>query len=190
MRLIISLLLTAVGVGLLVVGINYYLTPKDELTNADVIVAISGGDTQARTLKAVELYKQGLAPKILFSGAALDPLSPSNAKVMRDYALEAGVPEEVILIEEAAQNTAENAENSQGVLGSQDFKKIILVTSPYHQRRAYLEFRDKLSDEIVLLNQSSSDDSWPTAWFLTPRGWWLGLSESAKTVMTAVKNLN
>jgi uncharacterized SAM-binding protein YcdF (DUF218 family) len=190
MRLIFAIVMTLIGVFLLVTGINYYLTPKDELSKSDVVVAISGGDTQARTLKAVELYKEGFAPKILFSGAALDPLSPSNAKVMRDFALEAGVPMDDILLEETAQNTEENATNIQSVLDAEKYKQIILVTSPYHQRRAYLEFQDKLNNEVKILNQSSSDKGWPERWYLTPRGWWLGLGESVKTVLTAAKNLN
>jgi len=190
MKTIIFVIFTLLGLVLLINGINYYLTPKDELKQADVIVAISGGDTKARTLKAVELYKQGLAPKVLFSGAALDPLSPSNAKVMKDVALEAGVPDADIMIEESAKNTAQNASKSQGILDSTKYDMIILVTSPYHQRRAYLEFKDKLNDEVVVLNVSSSDESWSSRWYLTPRGWWLGLSESVKTALTAAKNLN
>lgn len=190
MRLIIWLAGCLAFLFLLVVGINFYLSPQSELQKADVIVAISGGDTQARTQEAIKLYREGYAPKLLFSGAALDPLSPSNAKAMQDLALGAGVPESDILLEEGAVNTEENAKKSQGILDSNKYKKIILVTSPYHQRRAYLEFRDKLNDEVILLNHSSPDQDWPSYWYVTPRGWWLGLGETIKTVVTAAKNLN
>ena len=59
-------------------GIGYYLSPQDSLTKADVIVAISGGDTDARTAEAVRLYKEGWGANIIFSGAAQDPTGPSK----------------------------------------------------------------------------------------------------------------
>ena len=190
LKLILIPVLVVAMLCLLVVGIDFYLSPRDELKNADVIVAISGGDTEARTRQAVELYKQGYAPKVLFSGAALDPLSPSNAEVMQKIALESGVPEKDILIDETAKNTAQNARQSQAILQTDKYKTIILVTSPYHQRRAFLEFSDKLGADVEIINYSSSDKRWTKRWYLTPTGWWLGLSESVKTAITAAKNLN
>ncbi|HMR73214.1 MAG TPA: YdcF family protein, partial [Candidatus Saccharibacteria bacterium] len=46
---------------------------------ADAIVAVSGGDTMARVDQAIELYKNGWATMLIFSGAALDKTGPSNA---------------------------------------------------------------------------------------------------------------
>jgi len=189
MKTILMILVVIAGVVGLILGIEYYLTPKDELSKADVIIAISGGDTRARAQTAIELYDQGYAPKILFSGAALDPSSPSNAQTMKKQAVEAGVAEKAILLEESSQNTAQNAERSESVLDSSNYTSVILVTSPYHQRRAYLEFADKLGADVEIINFSSPDQHWPDRWYATPRGWWLGLSESVKTAITAAKNL-
>ena len=189
MKLAVGAVGIIVGFVLLVMGINFYLTPSDELQQADVIVAVSGGDTEARARTAVELYKDGLASKILFSGAALDPSSPSNAQVMKEVALEEGVHDVDILIDEHSSNTEENAKHSRGILDSDEYKTIILVTSPYHQRRAYLEFAHQLDDDVVIINHSSEDKSWPSTWWVTPWGWWLGLSETAKTAATAARNI-
>ena len=65
-------------------------TASGDCEKADVIVAISGGDTSVRTAKTVELYKDGFADNLIFSGAAADPSSPSNANVMAVEAGEAG----------------------------------------------------------------------------------------------------
>ena len=54
-------------------------TTREGCQPAGAIVAVSGGDTMARTKKAVEMYKNGWAPKIIFSGAAEDKGGPSNA---------------------------------------------------------------------------------------------------------------
>src|SRR5687768_17407890 len=85
-------------------GIGYYLSPQSPLAKADAIVAISGGETDARTAEAVRLYNQGLAPNLIFSGAAADPNGPSNAKAMAASAHEAGVPTSAIHLDETSVN--------------------------------------------------------------------------------------
>ena len=151
-------------------------------SRADAIVAVSGGDTSARTQHAVDLYKNGWAPLLIFSGAALDKSGPSNAEAMRQSALDAGVPSEAILIEEYSENTNQNATNTKSVVEANDIKKVILVTSGYHQRRANLEFGSQLGSDVVIKNSPTQDSDWSWYWWLTPRGWWLAASEFVKVI--------
>lgn len=169
--------------------LTIYIAPSDKLEKADVIIAISGGDTEARTNYAVELYKEGWAPKLIFSGDAFDPLSPSNADVMKKIATLANVPSSDVLIEEESDNTGENAENSQNIIQELGYEKIILVTADYHQRRAFIEFSDKLGDEVKVINSPISEDQWDKNWWWTdPNGWYLTVSESLKIPITKLTN--
>lgn len=140
-------------------GIGFYLSPQDNLKKADAIVVVSGGQTQSRAAKGIELYKEGYAPKIIFSGAALDD-GPSNAFAMRDLALSEGVSAKNILIDEKSQNTYENAVNSKTIIDELQAKKIILVTSPYHQRRANQTFEKELGTNYEVIGVSAYDDRW------------------------------
>jgi len=140
-------------------GIGFYLSPQDNLQKADAIVVVSGGQTQSRAAKGIELFKQGYAPKIIFSGAALDD-GPSNAFAMRDLALSEGVSAKNILIDEKSQNTYENALNSKTIIDELQAKKIILVTSPYHQRRANQTFEKVLGTNYEVIGVSAYDDRW------------------------------
>lgn len=169
--------------GLLFYGLPYYLAPQDKLVKADAIVAISGGETTSRTLGAVKLYDQGYAPLLIFSGAAQDPTSVSNAAAMRKIALSKGVPSSSIIIEEDSADTYENAQNTARIIKDKGLTSIILVTSPYHQRRASIEFKRALGESIKVINHSTSDESWRR------RGWWktdyslnLTLSEFQKII--------
>lgn len=193
MRFIIAaIVLLAAG---LVAGIGYYLhvddlaecgeTPSFQTSMcqpADAIVAISGGDTAARTKEAVELYKNGWATKLIFSGAAQDKSGPSNAEAMRRIALFSGVPNGDIITEEYSATTKENAENTQDILAENEIESVILVTSGYHQRRAGLEFMARSSDTISLRNHPvQTDNQWAGGWWwLTPTGWYLAISELVK----------
>lgn len=148
---------------------------------ADAIVAISGGDTAARTAEAIRLYKQGWSTQLVFSGAAEDRSGPSNAEAMRKQALIAGVPDSAILIEGNSLDTSENALRTSTLVASA--KRVIVVTSQYHQRRAGLEFQHFFGKDVVIVNHPTAHDRlWPDYWWTSIRGWSLALSESFKTL--------
>lgn len=166
MRWVIGILLLFIVTPIVfVLGVGFYLSPQDELQPADAIVAISGGETDQRTAEAVELFNEKYAPIIIFSGAARDE-GVSNASVMKSIAIKQGVPEEKILVEEKAQDTFDNAKYVQEIVEQYNIRSIILVTSPYHQRRAAATFREFLGDDVTIINHSSTDSAW------RKNGWW------------------
>jgi uncharacterized SAM-binding protein YcdF (DUF218 family) len=69
---------------------------SDPLTRADAIVVL-GGDSQERPLRAAELYRRGLADKVLLSQTAeveqvAVGAAPSDAELNRTALLKLGVP--------------------------------------------------------------------------------------------------
>ncbi|MEI6581656.1 MAG: YdcF family protein [bacterium] len=183
--LVIILTTLVVGFALLV-GVGFYLSPQDNIDKADAIVVVSGGQTTSRAEKGIDLYKQGYAPKIIFSGAALDD-GPSNAFAMRDQALANGVPASNIYIDEKSQNTYENAVNSKAILQSLAASKIILVTSPYHQRRANQTFESVLGKDYQLLGVSAFDDRWSKSqWWRRGFPLFISVSETWKLIYIGI----
>ncbi|SRR6266702_1533173 len=158
--------------------------------SADVIVAISGGDTDARAREAISLYQQGWAPYIIFSGAAQDKQGTSNAAAMAQQALGARVPQSAILLDESSVSTADNASQVRPIMLQHNFKRLILVTSPYHQRRASIEFNRRLGDIAVIINHPTSTDRYwnPNNWWTTPWGLWLGMSELFKVLFVSISH--
>ena len=148
-----------------IIAVGFYLSPQNELKPADAIVVISGGETDQRVKEGVELFHQGLAPTLIMSGAARDS-GISNAAAMQRSAVAQGVAEERILVEDKAQDTLGNAKYVRELLSDHDIKSIILVTSPYHQRRADLTFRRYLGKDFPIINHSAADSAW------RKNGWW------------------
>lgn len=180
-KLLIFFVLIGALVATLVLGVTKYLRIEDSLEKADAIVAVSGGDTEARTRKAVALHQQGYAPLLVFSGAARDPRSPSNAQVMKELALASGVAPSVISIDELSRDTKENAVGVSRILKGSD--KVILVTSEYHQRRAAKELAQELPG-VEIINAPAEDANWNTkTWWLTPYGWWVATGELIKNAL-------
>lgn len=120
-------------------AVGHALRVEDPLAPADAIVSVSG-DAGPRVRTAVALWRQGYAPVIVFSGAARDPESVSSAEIMKREAMRLGVPGERILLEEGSSTTQQNAEKVAELLPSVGLRSAILVTSPYHQRRAAMHF--------------------------------------------------
>lgn len=179
------LVLLAVALGVYAVLISLYLPIEDELKKADAIIVVSGGDTKGRTMHGVDLYERGYAPKLIFSGAAKDQASISNAKAMMVIAAARGVPTEAISLEETSRDTKENAESTQAIAAQ--YKTIILVTSDYHQRRVHHEFKNVYPEDTNFINAPAKDKYWGRkSWFLTPYGWWISLTEPAKLLFSRV----
>ena len=146
-------------------------------------MAVSGGDTWARTREAIKLYQHGWASKLIFSGAAQDKTGPSNAEAMRREALRAGVPGDDIITEELSATTKQNAENTRQIFAENDISSVILVTSAYHQRRASLEFKARAGQDVTVRNHPvAQDNQWSSWWWLTPTGWYLAIGEFIKII--------
>lgn len=161
---------------------------NSECKAVDAIVAISGGDTDARTREAIELYKKGWSDTLIFSGAAEDKQGSSNAAVMRQTAIKAGVPESAIQIEEYGADTAGNASGVAQIVDRQEYIRMILVTSPYHQRRAYMEFAQAMGPSIKIINHPTAYDKYwlPEVWWLNPYSWYLAITELVKMMYVKV----
>jgi uncharacterized SAM-binding protein YcdF (DUF218 family) len=153
----------------------------DPLAKADAIVAISG-DAGARADSAIALWKQGYAPLLIFSGGSKDPESVASAELMRRTAVAAGVPVNAILVEGESATTEENAQRVAELMRSKALRSAILVTSPYHQRRAAMLFEREFGPaSLSLVNRPATDPVWdPNLWWTSDPSRSLTLIELAK----------
>jgi uncharacterized SAM-binding protein YcdF (DUF218 family) len=180
-KLIAAIIIAISLVIFLPLAISIYLSPQDTIAKTDAIVVVSGGDTDARISEGVKLYMQEWAPKLIFSGAAAEG-DVSNALAMKRIAVSAGVNPDDIIIEEESKTTVENADFTADLIQNSGFKSIILVTSPYHQRRAYMQFRKNLGEDFVIINHSAMDETW------RKRNWWENANARFLTLGEIMKN--
>jgi uncharacterized SAM-binding protein YcdF (DUF218 family)/glycosyltransferase involved in cell wall biosynthesis len=124
------------------------LRVSDAPRRADAIVVfaggvgesgVAGGGYQERVRHAVELYRGGYAPRLIFSSGFV--FTFQEAEVMRDLAIALGVPASTITLEQRAASTLENVVHVRDILQQDDARTILLVSSPYHMRRAVLTWR-------------------------------------------------
>ena len=162
-------------------ALGSWLAVEDALAKSDAIVAISG-DQGARTDTAVKLWKDGWAPVIIFAGASIDPESVSSAEIMRREAVRQGVPEGATLIEPNSTTTEENAVEVAKLMTARKMASAILVTSPWHQRRASMEFAHAFEPHAIRLrNHPANDPQW------NPVLWWRSEPSRSQTLLELAK---
>ena len=147
---LLAVLLVVLGMGGVAWSIVSYATPPDYPVNADaalVLGAAAWGDKPSpvfreRIRHAVELYKNGQVRWIVFTGGTPVPGYPSEAEVGREFALKAGVPMTAMLAETESRTTWANLQNARTLAEPFGIHTYLLVSDPWHMRRAVLMARD------------------------------------------------
>lgn len=141
------------------------LVDNDGLKKSDAIVLLEG-DGLNRYEKAVNLYKQGWAPKIVFSGGIIDYEYGSFPFTdVLPHILIQGIPEADIIHEDKSLNTREQAVEVVKIALQNGWKRLILVATHEHQYRAYLTFLREVIDAksgILLFNAPVRNLTWFT----------------------------
>lgn len=121
-----------------------YMLMHQELRPMDAIFAPGSNDTRVAE-RAAELYREGYAPVVIFSGKSgkSPSLNKSEADAFADVAIAHGVPEGRIIKEDQATNTGENIAFTRRLLAEMElnFRSFLLVQKPYMERRVYATFR-------------------------------------------------
>lgn len=125
---------------------------------------------------AISLYKSGLAPRILISGAGTAIDGTVEWCLYRDHALASGVAESALLLEKAARNTAENAAFGAALvekeLGWANIRSLAVCAKPFHMRRALMTLRRHVPTDVRLIAQPPDDprDLSAETWWQTAGG--------------------
>ena len=94
-----------------------------------------------RTMHAIELWHQGIAPRIIMTGG-VGLHAPAEAIVSASLAKGNGVPADSILLEDRSTNTRENAVFAAAVHPDASSWSVLLVTDGYHCWRSQRIFSD------------------------------------------------
>jgi uncharacterized SAM-binding protein YcdF (DUF218 family) len=119
-----------------------FLLYEDKLEKSDIIIGFGSNDVSVAK-RAAELYKDGWSNTILFTGGlgkGTDGIfTKSESEIFKDIAIDNGVSEESILIENQSTNSGENIQYSKKLLEIMNYKvdKAIIVHQPNMGRRIY-----------------------------------------------------
>ncbi len=162
------------------------LQVRESVGPADAIIVFAGGvgesgqpeeGYQERLLRGVELRRQGYAePLVLVSGFTW---TFREADVMSAMARDLGVPAPQILIETRVGSTRDYVLRVKELAASYGWRRLLLVTSPYHGKRAALTFARQAPELEILHAPARSGRYYARGWGIRPRQLWGLLHEAA-----------
>jgi uncharacterized SAM-binding protein YcdF (DUF218 family) len=116
---------------------------RDRAKASDAIVVLGAAQywgkpspvLRARLDHAVELWRRGLAPRVVLTGGVGIGDTTSEAAVSRKYVVSEGIPDSAILLETTGRTTRESLRSVAAMLQVHDQRRVILVSDPFHMLR-------------------------------------------------------
>lgn len=128
----------------------YQFSFVDEAQKSDVIIVLGTAVWRdepspvfrERIFHGINLYKDGYAPTIIFTGGKSEEDIYSESYTAQLFSEKRGVPKTDILIEEKSTITDENFLFAKEIMVEQGFKTALIVSDPIHMKRALLYAKD------------------------------------------------
>jgi DUF218 domain len=162
-RIILWLAAGLVGIAL-VAGSGRFLI-MDRPQRADVILALAG-DTNLRPARALELLRQGYAPRIILNVPADAMVFQwSEPELARKYI--AGLPEaeSISICPIHGLSTKAEAKDSSFCLQQAGARSVLLVTSDFHTRRALSIFQKEVPGNVYSIAATFNADEFGEQWW-------------------------
>ena len=140
--IILSAIITAVSIA------QYgKLDEKAQCDVAIILGAATSGEKvspvyRERINHGIWLFENGYVDYLILTGGVGKGNEKADAYVAKQYAIEKGVPEQVILIEEKSKITEENLEYAKEIMDAFSMDTAIIVSDPLHMKRAMLMAKD------------------------------------------------
>ena len=122
----------------------------DERRPADAIVVMGAAQYDgtpspvfaARIDHALDLFRSGIAPRLIVTGGKQEGDRTTEAASARAYAIERGVPADAILAEDASRTTYESIRGVATLMAEHDLESAVFVSDPSHMFRVLWMARD------------------------------------------------
>ncbi len=162
-----------------------WLVLRDPPTSADAALVMAGDPDYERTKTAARLLLAGQVRLLLLTGG--EPGPGDSAESLRQVALVLGVPGERIRMEHLSHSTHQAMLAVRPIVEREGIRSLVVVTSPFHQRRASWAARRTLRN-VRVVSRPADPSFWRSqGWWKTRRGRAIVLSEYAKLLYYGVR---
>jgi len=176
-------------------GVTGYLGEEDKPEPSDEIY-VFGSKSLKRIETAVDLYNQGIAPRIFITGGMpiYEKREEAEAQIYKRWAIEHGVPPEAIHTHDAAISVADNVRGGLNELDKLNlpYGSMALVTAWFAMRRSYAHMMKYVPEETRLYRVNApvtpGGDYDQASWWKNPNGIKVVFNEFAKLRISEALN--
>ena len=137
------LLISGAALWLLSLALVVHAGARPTVRSADAILVLGAAQyngrpspvLRARVDHALDLYRQGLARILIFTGGVGTGDTVSEAEVARRYAMRNGVPADHIMIERFGVTSAQSVGAAAALMAERELETALIVSDSYHMMR-------------------------------------------------------
>ena len=157
--------------------------PAGEPVAADLLVAL-GGDVGDRGLSALDLYRQGRAPRILLTAMEGSPPQARGVYLhwREQLLVDEGVPRSALMFDAESKSSWDEAKNTLALMRKHGWRRVMVVSDPYHMRRLDWTWGKVFAGSGLEYRLVASVPAW---W--KPDRWWLDEASGAAVIMEHIK---
>ena len=150
--------------------------------HADLIVVLAG-ETDTRPAAGLEFLRRGYAPKLMLDVPAVAKVfDRQTSEIAKDYVSKLPEHGEILICPIIGLSTKAEAHDVAGCLESAEVRRILLVTSDFHTRRALSTFRHELPKYEFSVAAASDKSQFGNAWWKHRQWAKVNLDECLKTL--------
>ncbi|SRR5208282_1042400 len=167
-RLLIVLFFVAILAALASQAARFLVADEPQPSDAIVVLA---GETNFRPSRALELLRQGVAPRVFLDVETRQPLYNQRlADIAQRYINDLGEAKRVSVCPIVSLSTFAEVDDVNRCLLSVGAHRVLIVTSDYHTRRALMIFRHRLPQYQISAAAARNPAQFGAAWWTT-REW-------------------
>lgn len=201
LRAIVIAAVCVLALAVLASPIARFLIVHAEPSHADVVVVLSGASVyEERIRHGIAMLREGRVRSIVLTNdgrrgrwSRRRQANLTSTERAKDAVLDAGIPEpRLITLPQRVNSTYDEAVAVRGFAEKDGIRSVLVVTSPYHSRRALWVFRRVLEPAGVKVGIDSplpgEQSPRPGTWWLSRAGWRSVALEYVKLVYYRIKH--
>ena len=161
-----------------------FLVAREELSPSDTIIVLAGNSIYRARYGAM-LYQRGLAPRVIISNEPVRTRGLDSTWLeLKGLGLsKLDIPDAAIMpIEQVSGSTFEEAQHSRDMMLRQGWSSAILVTDPFHTRRALLTFQSVFGPAGLRVTPAPAEGS-----KYQTDGWWRDPDRGIRVIQEYIK---
>jgi uncharacterized SAM-binding protein YcdF (DUF218 family) len=153
-----------------------FLIYQDHIEAADAVLILGGGKKE-RVQQGIELVNKKYSGWMIFTGDYIDPIFAENthwALEAQKLAVHEGLKKDMLIPILNSQSTRDDAELAKEVCLKKHFKSLIVISEPYHTRRAHYVFDKVYKKSGIKIIIYPVQNSWykSDTWWKSKTGYW------------------